>query len=61
MSSIREYEETHLKETQRLQKERVELATQVGGWVAEGLCSMRLCTWHACGDASVHAFVWLRR
>ncbi|PSC68712.1 structural maintenance of chromosomes 1 [Micractinium conductrix] len=28
VSSIREYEETHLKETQRLQKERVELATQ---------------------------------
>lgn len=30
MRSIREYEETHLKETQRLQKERLDLAQQVG-------------------------------
>ena len=37
MGSIREYEETHLKESQRLQQERRELAGQVGGLGAAGV------------------------
>lgn len=34
MANIREYEETHLKESQRLVKERRDLAGQVGGWTS---------------------------
>lgn len=34
VANIREYEETHLKESQRLVKERRDLAGQVGGWTS---------------------------